>query len=400
MLYFVDWIGPCGTTIQAIHAKGCESLQTLKRELMKLTIDRMSLLRPLGHVQSVVERRNTIPILANVVLRAEDGQLSLTATDMDMDIATEVGCAVATSGTTTMSAHMLYDIARKLPDGAEVELTVADGHANISAGRSSFRLPTLPVEDFPAISSSDLPVNFTLTAADLRDLIDATRFAISTEETRYYLNGIYLHKAEDGNLCAVATDGHRLALTRQALPSGASQMPSVILPRKAVGELRKLLDDYDGDVSVGLSETRAEFGFGAVRLTSKLIDGTFPDYTRVIPAGNDRIMQVDAASFSAAVDRVSTISSEKSRSVKMGLKPGVLTLSASNTDASSATEELEVTYDGPEMDIGFNARYLLDIAGQVNNDIVEFALADQGSPSLVRAPGDDASLFVLMPMRV
>jgi DNA polymerase-3 subunit beta len=400
MLYFVDWTGPCATTIQAIHAKGCESLQTLKRELMKLTIDRMSLLRPLGHVQSVVERRNTIPILANVVLRAEDGQLSLTATDMDMDVATEVGCAVATSGTTTMSAHMLYDIARKLPDGAEVELTVADGHANISAGRSSFRLPTLPVEDFPAISSSDLPVNFTLTAADLRDLIDATRFAISTEETRYYLNGIYLHKAEDGNLCAVATDGHRLALTRQALPSGASQMPSVILPRKAVGELRKLLDDYDGDVSVGLSETRAEFGFGAVRLTSKLIDGTFPDYTRVIPAGNDRIMQVDAASFSAAVDRVSTISSEKSRSVKMGLKPGVLTLSASNTDASSATEELEVTYDGPEMDIGFNARYLLDIAGQVNNDIVEFALADQGSPSLVRAPGDDASLFVLMPMRV
>jgi DNA polymerase-3 subunit beta len=400
MLYFVDWTGPCATTIQAIHAKGCESLQTLKRELMKLTIDRMSLLRPLGHVQSVVERRNTIPILANVVLRAEDGQLSLTATDMDMDIATEVGCAVATSGTATMSAHMLYDIARKLPDGAEVELTVADGHANISAGRSSFRLPTLPVEDFPAISSSDLPVNFTLTAADLRDLIDATRFAISTEETRYYLNGIYLHKDEDGNLCAVATDGHRLALTRQALPSGASQMPSVILPRKAVGELRKLLDDYDGDVSVGLSETRAEFGFGAVRLTSKLIDGTFPDYTRVIPTGNDRIMQVDAASFSAAVDRVSTISSEKSRSVKMGLKPGVLTLSASNTDASSATEELEVTYDGPEMDIGFNARYLLDIAGQVNNDIVEFALADQGSPSLVRAPGDDASLFVLMPMRV
>ena len=367
---------------------------------MKLTIDRMSLLRPLGHVQSVVERRNTIPILANVVLQAEDGQLSLTATDMDIAIATEVGCAVATSGITTLSAHMLYDIARKLPEGAEVELTVADGHANISAGRSSFRLPTLPVEDFPAISSSDLPVNFTLTAADLRDLTDATRFAISTEETRYYLNGIYLHKAEDGNLCAVATDGHRLALTRQALPLGASQMPSVILPRKAVGELRKLLDDYDGDVSVGLSETRAEFSFGVIRLTSKLIDGTFPDYTRVIPSGNDRVMKIDAASFSAAVDRVSTISSEKSRSVKMGIKSGVLTLSASNTDASSATEELEVTYAGPEMDIGFNARYLLDIAGQVNNEIVEFALADQGSPSLVRAPGDDASLFVLMPMRV
>jgi len=367
---------------------------------MKLTIDRISLLRPLGHVQSVVERRNTIPILANVVLRAEGGELSLTATDMDMDIATEVGCSVMTSGTTTMSAHLLYDIARKLPDGAEVEIAVNDGHAMVSAGRSSFRLPTLPVEDFPAISSNELPVNFSLTAADMRDLIDATRFAISTEETRYYLNGIYIHKAESGELCAVATDGHRLAMTRQALPSGAAQMPSIILPRKAVSELRKLLDDFDGDVLVGLSETRAEFRFGVVRLTSKLIDGTFPDYTRVIPVGNDRIMQVDVSAFSAAVDRVSTVASEKSRSVKMGLKSGVLTLSASNTDASSATEELEVSYDGPEMEIGFNARYLLDIAGQVNSDMVEFALADQGSPSLVRAPGDEASLFVLMPMRV
>ena len=367
---------------------------------MKLTIDRMSLLRPLGHVQSVVERRNTIPILANVVLRAEEGELSLTATDMDMDIATEVGCSVMTSGTTTMSAHLLYDIARKLPDGAEVEIAVNDGHAMVSAGRSSFRLPTLPVEDFPAISSNELPVNFSLTAADMRDLIDATRFAISTEETRYYLNGIYIHKAESGELCAVATDGHRLAMTRQALPSGAAQMPSIILPRKAVSELRKLLDDFDGDVLIGLSETRAEFRFGVVRLTSKLIDGTFPDYTRVIPVGNDRIMQVDVSAFSAAVDRVSTIASEKSRSVKMGLRSGVLTLSASNTDASSATEELEVSYDGPEMEIGFNARYLLDIAGQVNSEMVEFALADQGSPSLVRAPGDEASLFVLMPMRV
>ena len=367
---------------------------------MKLTIDRMSLLRPLGHVQSVVERRNTIPILANVVLRAEEGELSLTATDMDMDIATEVGCSVMTSGTTTMSAHLLYDIARKLPDGAEVEIAVNDGHAMVSAGRSSFRLPTLPVEDFPAISSNELPVNFSLTAADMRDLIDTTRFAISTEETRYYLNGIYIHKAESGELCAVATDGHRLAMTRQALPSGAAQMPSIILPRKAVSELRKLLDDFDGDVLVGLSETRAEFRFGVVRLTSKLIDGTFPDYTRVIPVGNDRIMQVDVSAFSAAVDRVSTIASEKSRSVKMGLRSGVLTLSVSNTDASSATEELEVSYDGPEMEIGFNARYLLDIAGQVNSDMVEFALADQGSPSLVRAPGDEASLFVLMPMRV
>ena len=367
---------------------------------MKLTIDRMSLLRPLGHVQSVVERRNTIPILANVVLEAKSGALSMTATDMDMDIATEVGCSVVSDGTTTVSAHLLYDIARKLPDGSEVELAVADGHATITAGRSNFRLPTLPVEDFPAINSTDSSVSFTVTAADMRDLIDATRFAISTEETRYYLNGIYLHKTDEGDLCAVATDGHRLALTRQSLPAGAAAMPSIILPRKAVTELRKLLDDFDGDVTVALSDTRAEFTFGTVRLKSKLIDGTFPDYTRVIPQGNDRVMRVDAAAFSAAVDRVSTISSEKSRSVKLRLQPGMLNLSASSTDASSAVEELEVEYDGPEMEIGFNARYLLDIAGQVNNEMVEFALADQGSPSLVRAPGDEATLCVLMPMRV
>ena len=367
---------------------------------MKFTIDRISLLRPLGQVQSVVERRNTIPILANVVLQAADGQLSMTATDMDMDIATKVECAVGTAGTTTVSAHLLYDIVRKLPEGAEVDVTVADGHARINAGRSDFRLPTLPVEDFPAISVGDMQDAFMLTAADARDMIDATRFAISTEETRYYLNGIYLHKSEQGDLCAVATDGHRLALTRQGLPAGATAMPSIIVPRKAVNEVRKLLDDFDGEIGVALSETRAEFSIGSVHLRTKLIDGTFPDYTRVIPRGNDRIMQVDSASFSAAVDRVSTISSEKSRAVKMRLQPGMLNLSASSTDASSAVEEIEVSYDGAEMEIGFNARYLLDIASQVDSDTIEFALADQGSPSLVRAPGDEATLFVLMPMRV
>ena len=210
----------------------------------------------------------------------------------------------------------------------------------------------------------------------------------------------YLHKSEAGDLCAVATDGHRLSMTKQPLPAGANDMPSIIVPRKAVSELRKLLDDFDGDVGIALSETRAEFSFGAVRLKTKLIDGTFPDYTRVIPLGNDRIMQIDAASFSAAVDRVSTISSEKSRSVKLRLQSGSLILSASSTDASSAVEEIEVSYSGPEMEIGFNARYLLDIAAQVGSDTIEFALADQGSPSLVRAPGDEVTLFVLMPMRV
>ena len=367
---------------------------------MRFTIDRMSLLRPLGHVSSVVERRNTIPILNNMVLRASGSTLSLTGTDMDMDIVTEVGCAVMADGASTVSAHMLNDIVRKLPEGSEVEIDIADGHAQISAGRSSFRLPTLPVEDFPAISSSELPHSFTLTAVDLRDMIDTTRFAISTEETRYYLNGIYFHKSASDGLCAVATDGHRLALSQMSLPQGADDMPSIILPRKAVGELRKLLDDQEGDVQVKLSETRAEFSFGSVQLTSKLIDGSFPDYTRVIPTANDKVLTLDKESFLAAVDRVSTISSDKTRSVKLEIEAGVVRLSASNSDASSANEEIEITYDGPAIEIGFNARYLMEVIGQIQGEIVQMSLADTGAPSLVQAPADDANLFVLMPMRV
>ena len=371
---------------------------------MQFTIDRISLLRPLGHVSSVVERRNTIPILSNVVLRAASGKLSLTATDMDMDIITDVACAVGQDGASTVSAHLLNDIVKKLPDGSEVQIQIADGHAQISAGRSSFRLPCLPVEDFPAINNSDFPVRFMLTAADLRDLMDTTRFAISTEETRYYLNGIYFHSADNengaGQFRAVATDGHRLALSQMDMPAGAADMPSIILPRKAVGELRKLLDDEDGEVQVSLSETRAEFAFGSVRLTSKLIDGSFPDYTRVIPSANDKLVTLDAALFKAAVDRVSIISSDKSRAVKLTITPGLLSISAHNTDASSANEELEIEYQGEALEIGFNARYLLDITDQIQGDVLQMELADPGAPSLIRTPGDEASLFVLMPMRV
>lgn len=367
---------------------------------MKFAIDRLSLLRPLGHVSSVVERRNTIPILANIVMRADAGQLSLTATDMEMDIAEQISCSVQQEGACTVPAHLFYDIVRKLPDGAEVEVSVADGNASIKAGRSAFTLPTLPVEDFPTFNVSELPVQFSLTTADMRHQIDTTRFAISNEETRYYLNGIFFHKSDSGSLAAVATDGHRLALAQMDMPQGADAMPEIILPRKAVGELRKLLDDEDGEVSVSLSETRAEFAFGQVRLTSKLIDGSFPDYTRVIPKGNDKILVVDAGLFSAAVDRVSTISSEKSRAVKLSLTTNLLTLSASTPEASSAVEEIEVNYTGDDLDIGFNARYLLEIAQQVEGDVMQLALSDPGSPSLISTPEDDQNLFVLMPMRV
>jgi len=372
---------------------------------MKLTIERSALLKSLAHVQSVVERRNTIPILSNVLIEAQAGRLGLTATDMDLTIIEQVEADVSDPGATTAPAHTLYDIVRKLPDGAQVQLATSGdaGQITLTSGRSAFTLSTLPKEDFPAGGSDELPLSFTLAAADLRNLIDRTRFAISTEETRYYLNGIYLHGTESDSLPvlrAVATDGHRLARFEMPLPDGAQGMPGVIVPRKTVNELRKLIEESAAAIEIQLSDTKARFAFDSTELTSKLIDGTFPDYERVIPSGNDKIMSVDRGSFSAAVDRVSTISSEKSRAVKLSLADSSLVLSATSPEAGSATEEIEVSYGGDAIEIGFNSKYLLDIAQQIESESAQFVLADAASPTIVQDVEDPSALYVLMPMRV
>lgn len=372
---------------------------------MKLTIERAALLRSLNHVQSVVERRNTIPILANVLLQTSDGGVNLTATDMDISIIEAAPSQVTTAGETTAPAHTLYDIVRKLPEGAQIELdsNTEDGRLILSAGRSRFVLASLPTADFPATTDGDLPHRFMIPADALRALIDRTRFAISTEETRYYLNGIYLHAAEmDGVpvLRAVATDGHRLARVESPMPDGAVGMPGIIVPRKTVNELRRLIDECEGDVEVSLSDTKIKFSFDGTVLSSKLIDGTFPDYEKVIPVGNDKLLEVDCRQFAAAVDRVATISTERSRSVKLGIAPGTLTLSASSPEAGSATEEIEVAYDKEALEIGFNSRYLLDIAQQVEGETVQILFADGASPTIVRDTADTSALYVLMPMRV
>ncbi len=373
--------------------------------LMKCIIDRTSFLRPLGHVQSVVERRNTIPILANVLLKARNGRLNLTATDMDMDILESIECNVGQEGALTVPAHILYDIVRKLPDGSEVNIEGDNesGRMLVSAGRSKFTLPALPADEFPTMNGEELPFRFSMSADNARAMIDKTRFAISNEETRYYLNGIYFHAAESNEvpvLRAVATDGHRLARVEMPLPEGAEKMPSIIIPRKAVAEIRKLIEDNEGDISVSLSETKLCFANGDTVLTTKLIDGTFPDYERVIPSGNDRIMSVECKSLAESVDRVATISTEKSRSIKLQLNSGGLVLSASNPESGTATEELEVNYSGDTIEIGFNSRYLLDIANQIEGENIEFSLADSGSPTIVRDLEDNSALYVLMPMRV
>ena len=374
---------------------------------MKFKADRASLLKALAHVQSVVERRNTIPILANVMIAVRDNALSLTATDMEIAIVEDVPAVTLGPGACTAPAATLYDIVRKLPDGAEVEMEHPGGEAQLSlrAGRYTTNLVVLPTDDFPQMTAGSLSHHFQLSAQQLRGVIDRTRFAISTEETRYYLNGIYLHAAEsDGEsvLRAVATDGHRLARVEEKLPEGAAAMPGVIVPRKTVNELRKLLDEVSGAVDVGLSDTRIQFHFDNVLLTSKLIDGTFPEYDRVIPRGNDKILRVNVKDFAEAVGRVAAISAEKQRPVKLTLSRDLLVLSASSPEAGVATEELDadrVQYDASPLEIGFQARYLNDITDQIA-ERVEFRFSDGAAPTVVVDGADERALYVLMPMRV
>ncbi len=371
---------------------------------MKLSIDRADLLRSLNHVQSVVERRNTIPILSNVLMRAEDGVLSLSSTDMDLEINESVEAKVTLAGATTAPAHTFHDIVRKLPDGAAVEIELNGDQTQIvvRSGRSQFKLSCLPVSDFPEIANTDLPSGFKIPASDLRALIDRTKFAMSTEETRYYLNGIYVHEADhDGVkvLRAVSTDGHRLARFEMPLPEGASGMPGVIIPRKAVGEVRKLIEDAADVIEIALSENKIRFAFDHIVLTSKLIDGTFPDYQRVIPQGNDKIVEVDPRIFTRAIDRVSTISDGKSRALKITLNGKQMILSASSPESGSATEEMEVNGDS-NIEIGFNAKYLLDITSQIEGEGCRMTLADSGSPTIIQDNSDASALYVLMPLRV
>ena len=378
---------------------------------MKATIERATLLKCLSHVQSVVERRNTIPILSNVLIEAlAGGTVRLMATDLDLQIIESMSAvSVESPGAITVSAHLLFDIARKLPDGSQVSFETADNRMTVKAGRSRFQLPTLPRDDFPVIVEGDLPTSFELPARVLAELIDRTRFAISTEETRYYLNGIFFHVSDDAGgggplLKAAATDGHRLARYTIARPDGAEAMPDVIIPRKCVAEIRKLLEDVlDTKVLIDLSASKVRFTLGGengVVLTSKLIDGTFPDYSRVIPTGNDKLLKIDPRAFFEGVDRVATIATEKTRAVKMALEPDRVTLSVTSPDNGTAAEEVPADYSSEGFEIGFNANYLKDILSQIEGDTVELHLADAGAPTLIRQNEKAAALYVLMPMRV
>ncbi|MEI6572260.1 MAG: DNA polymerase III subunit beta [Alphaproteobacteria bacterium] len=372
---------------------------------MKVTVEKAALLKSLGHVHRVVERRNTIPILSNILLKAAEGGLHLKATDLDLEVTERFPAEIETPGATTVPAYMFYEIVRKLPDGAQVSLDNSGDATQmvIRAGRSRFTLQTLPDSDFPDLAAGTLDHKFSLPAAELRRLIEKTQFAISTEETRYYLNGIYFHTIDvmgHTMLRAVATDGHRLARVEADAPQGSAGMPGIIVPRKAVNEILKLVEAGGDDVMIEVSAAKIRLTLGEVVLTTKLIDGTFPDYQRVIPTANDKLLTVEKGDFMAAVDRVSTISSERTRAVKMAVNDGKLTLSVTNPESGSAVEEIEVDYDQAALEIGFNARYLLDIASELDGDTALIKLADSGSPTLIQDREGASALYVLMPMRV
>ena len=372
---------------------------------MKVSIERATLLKAVSQAQSVVERRNTIPILANVLIEAEGNTVTFRATDLDIEVLDKAPAQVERAGATTVSAVTLHEIVRKLPDGALVQLSEdgGAGRLTVTAGRSNFNLATLPKEDFPVMASSEYATNFTAKAEVLRKLFDKSKFAISTEETRYYLNGVYMHIAdsEEGRMLrCVATDGHRLARIDAPLPDGAEGMPGVIVPRKTVGELRKLLDEDDMEIEVSVSETKVRFATPNITLTSKVIDGTFPDYSRVIPSGNTRRLEVDASEFAKAVDRVATVSSERSRAVKLQIDEDRLVLSVNAPDSGAAEEELAVAYGDEPLEIGFNAKYLLEIASQVDRENAVFMFNSSGDPTLMREGSDTSAVYVVMPMRV
>lgn len=370
---------------------------------MKLVIERTALLKALAPAVRIIERTNTIPILANVRLDAEGARLRVTATDLDIEMRGEADAEVETEGGITVPGARLNDIVRKLPDDARVTIEASKESVAVRSGRSRFQMAGLPVSDFPQITPGTFTHEFELPADTVAAMLAATQFAISTDATRYYLNGIYLHTLEqDGKsvLAAVATDSHRLARYQVDLPQGAAGMPNSILPRKTVAEIARLVDKAKEPLSISLGGQKIRVTLGAFTLSSKLVEATYPDYQRVIPFANDKIVTVEAPHLAGAADRVATISGERGRCVKLALSDGRMELTVTNPDSGSAREELDCEYESDAIEIGFNARYLSEVLGVLGGDTVQIRLSDPGSPALIQTRADSPLLTVLMPMRV
>jgi len=366
---------------------------------MKLSTSRESLLQPLQAVIGVVERRQTMPVLANVLLQASDNRLSITATDLEVELVAhnEVE-SIEIPGDITVPGRKLLDICRSLPDSSAVQMSLKGDRLTVQSGRSKFVLSTLPAAEFPVVEEIDADRLLSISQADLSRLLDKTHFSMAQQDVRYYLNGLLLETG-DGRLRAVATDGHRLALSDISIEGAEGATNLVIIPRKGVLELQRLLEG-EGDVQIEVGSNHIRIVVGEIRFTSKLIDGRFPDYDRVIPKASGNIVSGSRDAIRSGLQRAAILSNEKYRGVRLGFNKGNIRIQANNPDQEEAEDEVEVDYSGDEMEIGFNVNYLLDALAAVDDENVEVGLVDPASSCVVRAPGDENSLYVVMPMRL
>jgi DNA polymerase-3 subunit beta len=367
---------------------------------MNIKIDREALLKPLSSVSGIVERRHTLPILTNLLLEAKQNMLTLTATDLEMQISLSLVAEPSTEIATTVSARKMLDICRSLPDQSQITLEITDNRMQVKAGKSRFNLQTLPAADYPLMAKGGGDTSLTLNLAQnqLKRLLRQVEYAMAQQDIRYYLNGL-LFEVNGNRLNVVGTDGHRLSFTSTELTESCEKQ-ELILPRKTILELIKLLDDSDDEVAIEVSANQANFAFSGIRLISKVIDGKFPDYTRVIPTGYQNTFEVNRQSLLLAMQRASILSNEKYRGIRMVLGNGSLRLISSNSEQEEAEEEMEIAYSGDPLDIGFNVTYMIDVLTNVANDSITFAFNDANSSCLVTVPGDDNYKYVVMPMRI
>lgn len=366
-----------------------------------ITTNRDAILRPLQAVAGIVERRHTLPILSNVLLERKRGSLTLMATDLEMQVTTSSDCpAYGEDIAVTVSARKLQDILRSLPEACEVSLEVSDSRLHVRAGRSRFNLQTLPALDFPRMAEgADGGARFSLRQSVFRQLLALVQYAMAQQDIRYYLNGL-LMIVDAGTLTVVATDGHRLALASLKIDEDMSRRQEVILPRKAVVELVKLLTDSDELVQVNVLGNQVRFAFGAILLVTKVVDGKFPDFKRVIPFGHGKQFQIDREVLLQALQRAAILSNEKFRGVRWVLTENSLRIACTNTEQEEAQEELEIDYKGEPLDIGFNVTYLTDVLSNLSVQSVDCALGDANSSALITVPGNEGFSYVVMPMRI
>ncbi len=366
---------------------------------MQIKINREILLKPLTNVSSIVERRHTLPILSNLLVEAKNNSIQLTATDLEMQISLNIESKFTGELSTTISAKKLLDICRSLPEGVDIDMVSNDSRITVKTGKSRFNLQTLPAADYPVMSKAvGTGTEINISQIALKKLLKQVEFAMAQQDIRYYLNGLLL-EVNENKLNVVGTDGHRLSFTSTTLNKNYEKT-EVIIPRKTVVELIKLLDDSEDEVLIEINAGQVNFGFSDIRLISKVIDGKFPDYNRVIPVGHQNTFSVNRVGVLTAMQRASILSNEKYRGIRMVLSNNNLKLISTNTEQEEAEEELEIDYAKDGIDIGFNVTYLIDVLNNVSDETINFSFADANSSCLVTVPNDESYKYVVMPMRI